>query len=467
MGVAMSEFAGFDFDGSTALAWSKFQARLADHVAEMEDDALLIVGAESSVDEDEGAGAAPYVQFCAFSEDQVRCEMSSNEYLAAKHRLDPVGVETLKGLGWSAPTCDRDDEDPGEGSANFYLDVDRSHADQLAVMTVTAFRDVFGVAHPVFLSSGELAEDDESALDVPTSPRFEVDPDEPIAVMPSGREHLQSMVDEALTPVLGHVPEHDQDGDIPVVSDSALVFVKVLEGVPAIQMFAPVVHDVTALDRAALEVAILNRDMSFIKFVLTNGRVLAFLEFSAWPFAPEHLRTMLALMFATLDQVDEDLTARVGGSRTFETALDEDEYVDEEDDEDECEGKWCRIDEDEDEDEDDEVDLAWHPALVTLNQLDAESRGSVDPELAASICEMDRDLILGLIRVERGQEIQWREDRDQAIQDGDPDEDVKLFDNLMRHAQFNVKLLRRALRVVVEQKLGRQPKGEIHEASDA
>jgi len=443
----MSEFTGLDFDGSTALAWSEFQARLADHVAEMEDDALLIVGAESSVDEDEGAGAAPYVQFCAFSEDQVRCEMSSNEYLAAKHRLDPVGVETLKGLGWSAPTCDRDDEDPGEGSANFYLDVDRSHADQLAVMTVTAFREVFGVAHPVFLSSDKLTDDGEPALDVPTSPHSEVDPDEPIAVMPSGREHLQSMVDDALTPFLGHVPEHDEDGDIPVVSESALVFVRVLEGVPAIQMFSPVVHHVTDLDRAALEVAILNRDMSFIKFVLRSDRVYAFLEFSAWPFAPEHLRTMLAMMSATLDVVDEDLTARVGGSRAFETPND---YVDD------------------DEDEDDDVPgLAWHPALMTLNQLDAESRGSVGPELAASICEMDRDLILGLIAEENGREVEWREDRDQAIQDGDPDEDVDLYEKLRRHAERNVKLLRRALRVVVERKLGRQPKGEIHEASDA
>ena len=183
----------------------------------------------------------------------------------------------------------------------------------------------------------------------------------------------------------------------------------------------------------------------------------AFLEFSAWPFAPEHLRTMLAMMSATLDHVDEDLTARIGGSRAFENV---DDYADEDDDDDECE------DEDEDED-DDEVELAWHPALVTLNQLDAESRGSVDPELAASICEMDRDLILGLIAVERGQQTQWREDRDQAIQDGDPDEDVDLYEKLRRHAERNVNLLRRALRVVVERKLGRQPKGEIHEASDA
>jgi len=54
----LSELAGFDLDRSTARAWSKFQARLADHVADMEDDDILVVEAESAVDEDAATGSA-------------------------------------------------------------------------------------------------------------------------------------------------------------------------------------------------------------------------------------------------------------------------------------------------------------------------------------------------------------------------------------------------------------------------
>lgn len=435
-GVELSEFADFDLDRSTARAWSKFQARLADHVADMQDDDILLVEAESAADEDEADGSAPYVQFCAWGEEFVRCEVSSNDYLATEHLLDPAAVETLTALGWSAPTCGRDDDDPGEESANFYLDVDRSHVDRLAVMTVKALRDVFGVAHPVFLSAGNLTDDDEPAPDlgVPASQAIsEPDPDELIAVSPRDREHLRALVDDALTPFFGHVPEHDDDGDIPVVSGSGLVFVRVLEGVPAIQMFAAPVVGVSDLERAAFEVAVLNRDIRFIKFLVVEDRVMAYLYIPAWPFAPQHLRTMLALMSETVDEVDDDLVVRVGGRRAFEAASRPEEEPGDED------------------------ESTLHPAMMTLLQLDAESPGSVDPELAASICANDRDLILELITCNSEQEIAWRKSRDEAILSGDLDDAADVCDHEMQHAERTTNLLRRALRVVVERELGRRP----------
>lgn len=439
-GVELSEFAGFDLDRSTARAWSKFQARLADHVADMADGDFLLVEAESSVDEDEDDvdGSAPYVRFCAFGENRVRCEVSSNEYLAAEQLLSPVGIETLKGLGWTAPTCDRDDEDPGQGSANFYVDVERSDADRLAVMAVKALRDVFGVAHPVFLSSDDLPEDDEPASDlgVPTSqPRPEPDVDEPIAVVPRDGEHLQALVDEALTPFFGHLPEHDEDGDIPVISGSGLVFVRVLEEAPVIAMFAAIVCDVTDLQRAAFEVSVLNRDWRFIKFVLTEDRVMAYLYLPALPFAPRHLRSMLSLMSETVDQVDDDLVVRIGGRQPFDAAASSEE----------------------DPLEEQAGESPMHPAMMTIHQLDAESPGSVDPELAASICGMDRDLILELITWNGVQEIGWRHRRDEAILTGDLNDEAEVCHTETEHAERTTNLLRRALRVVVERELGREP----------
>ena len=438
----MSEFAGFDLDRSTQRAWSAFQARLADRVAELADDEILIVEVGSVVEED-AEGSAPYVQFCAWGGTMVRCEVSSNAYLDPRVRLDSAGADVIVELGWSAPTAGRD-EAAAEGSSNFFLDAERADADRLAVMSTRVLRDVFGVAHPAFLLSDDLGT--EAAAPVEQTP-------EAAATFPNDREHLQQLVDAALAPYFGHEPSHDEDDDIPVVSGSAMVFVRVLEDAPIVQLFCPLVCGVEDRDRAAFEVSVLNRDQRFLKFVLVEDDVIVHLYLPAYPFAPEHLRAMLGLMSSSVDALDEDLVARVGGRRMFEPADDEEdedvedvERVGDEDGEVEPEGEA---------EEDPEAETeAVHPAMLTLLQLDAESPGSLTPELAASVCAMDRDLILELITWNSEQEIVWRQARDRAYLQGEAEE-AGVCGHEMSHAEQTVNLLRRALRLVVERQLGR------------
>jgi hypothetical protein len=111
---ALSEFAGFDLDRSTERAWSRFQVKLADHLAEMRDDDMLIVSADSAVDDKE-EGAAPYVQFVAWGETMVRSEVASNAYLAEEARLDGAAERMIAGLGWHEPTAGKDDDDLRRG----------------------------------------------------------------------------------------------------------------------------------------------------------------------------------------------------------------------------------------------------------------------------------------------------------------------------------------------------------------
>jgi hypothetical protein len=430
----MGEFAGFDLDRSTERAWSAFQARLADRVADLSDDEIVVVEVGSVVDQD-AEGAAPYVQFCAWGDTRVRCEVSSNEYLDPHVRIDRAGVDTIVELGWSAPTARRD-EDAGEGSSNFFLDAERVEGDRLAVMTTRVLRDIFGVAHPAFLVTDDLAPE--------TSPAPPEPPVEAPATFPRDREHLQELVDAALTPFFGHEPSHDEDDDIPVVSGSAMVFVRVLEEAPIVQLFCPLVREVGDRDRAAFEVSVLNRDQRFLKFVLAGDDVMVHMYLPAYPFAPEHLRAMLALMSSSVDTLDDDLVARVGGRRMFEATDDEEPGEPEE-----AGGQPAAGEEDPGSDTD-----AIHPAMLTLLQLDADSPGSLTPELAASVCGMDRDLILELITWNSDQEIAWREARDEAILRGDAEE-AEVCGQEMSHAEQAVNLLRRALRLVVERQLGR------------
>lgn len=453
MGVEMGEFAEFDLDRSLARAWSRFQARLADHLAGMEDDDQLLVEAESSV-EDDDAGAAPYVQFIAWGEDMLRAEVSSDHYLASEHLLEEAGQEALTGLGFEAPTHAPEEPD-GSGSANFFIDEHRTEADRLAVMGVRALRDVFGVTHPAFLSADNLAEDAQEPADLGVrTPQAATEPleGEPVAVYPQGRDELQSLVDDVLTPLLGHPPEKDDDGDIPIVTGTSLVFVRVVPDAPVVELFSCLVSGVDDRKRAAFEVAVLNRDVQFLKFVLAGDSIIASLHLPAWPFAPEHLRAMLILMSTTVDRLDDDLAVRLDGRRAYEP-----------DDEDSTEPT----------PEPDETppvateDAATHPALMTLLQLEADAPGSVEPALAASICEDDRDLILRLITWNGEQEGDWRRARDKALVAGDPEGLADACDDEVLLAEQLVNLLRRALRIVVERELdqrsgstaGRSPVG--------
>ena len=222
-----------------------------------------------------------------------------------------------------------------------------------------------------------------------------------------------------------------------------------LEDAPIVQLFCPLVCGVEDRDRAAFEVSVLNRDQRFLKFVLVEDDVMVHMYLPAFPFAPEHLRAMLGLMSSSVDALDEDLVARVGGRRMFEpTDSDDVEDVEElEDDE--------REDDEVGQEQDAEAETeAIHPAMLTLLQLDAESPGSLTAELAASVCAMDRDLILELITWSSEQEIVWRQARDRAYLQADAEE-AEVCGHEMSRAEQTVNLLRRALRLVVERQLGR------------
>jgi hypothetical protein len=422
----VSEFAGFDLDRSTARAWSRFQARLADHLAEMGDDDVLVVDTE--VARSDLPGAAPYVQF-AGGDATVRGEVSSNNYLAEAHELDAGDVSRLVDLGWRPPTVGPG-KPLGGGSANFFVDLPRVEADRLAVMAVKALREVFGIAHPAFLSAGELGQDPDAPVSIPA----EEGSPEPLAVMPQSAEHLNDLVDAALIPLFGSTPERDADGDIPVPWGSSLVFVRVDEETPVVDLFSVVVEGVVDLERAAFEVGVLNRDLRFVKFFLVERRVLARVNLPAWPFVPEHLRSMLTGMSAKIDEIDEDLLARVGGRLPFASP-----------DEGPATPRFPATRP--------EAVASDDTVLMTLLQLDADAEGRVDPALAAGVCGYDQELIVRLLGETEGQEVAWRHARDEALLGGDGQEAASCRHEMEAWERTTV-LLRRALRLTVERRAG-------------
>ena len=441
----------FEVDRATASAWRQFQAQLADRLTTMEEDDVAVV--EAMVGEEPEAGAVPYVQFCAYGPGMLRGEVAGNHVLDARWALAEESVRTLGEIGYHEPSYAPDDE-PDHGSLNHYVDLPQGEADRLAVMATRALRDVFGVPHPALLSGDLVDETDAGAVEAAAHERL----DEPVAAFPhGGPEELSAMVDRALTPYFGHEPRHDSDGDIPVTAGLSLFFVRVHEELPVVEMFGCVATDVTDLEAAQREVTILNRDVRFAKFRLSGDSIMVDLQLPAWPFVPEHLRAMVAMLGDLLTGVEDDLVERVGGRHVHDPRDSEDDEAEAERTDDEGEGGTGCLDDDRGRTVAGaergrrgrpERDRGTYADLV-LAQLNADKRGSVDPELAASICGHDADVILDLIRVNEEQEIAWRQARDEALVEGNVD-DVAPCEAELRYAAASTRLLRRALRVVVE-----------------
>ena len=100
-------------------------------------------------------------------------------------------------------------------------------------------------------------------------------------------------------------------------------------------------------------------------------------------------------------------------------------------------------------DEEDAVDDdPIHPVMLCMLQLDAERPGSVGPATAAKLCGHDSALLLELIRWNEGQEIAWRQARDEAYA-SDEDDEAEVCEIERAHASRTVTVLRTALRRVL------------------
>lgn len=344
----------------------------------------------------------------------------------------------LLALGWAAQASDPDDPD-GNESPNFWIDAQPGELADLAGASVAAIRDVFGVPHPSFLiasgAAGDLGGAAESlGLPPPSSEEPPPIDDEPLAIEPADREHLIRLVDAALVPVVGGEPAHDDDGDIPIRSGSAIVFVRVAEDGPFIEPFSPILVGVEGSPLALERISQLNRWVRFVSFGWDSGTVHASMHLYCHPFVPEHLRHAVAVLTSVADRLDDELRLGLGG-RPF--------FVEDEADRTDA----APVDAAEDEAEEELPE-----ALLTILQLDTEGEGerAISAEEVANICGRSRADILRYIRIAELQVIEWRSSAEEALGDGDSDEWAACVHE-GKAWQSTVDLLRSALRVVARE----------------
>lgn len=428
--VIRSEPPEFDLDKRLAMAWAQMHGRLVSALSRLAPAELLRIELPSAYDEATLAGAAPYLQFIGYGEGRVRGELSSNHVLDERHRLSDTQGHALLELGWGAP-----DSDPRDQDHNFWIDAEGDGLTDLAEASVAAIRDVFGVPHPSFLIASDLNGDAGGPAELLGLPRLTPEStsttdDEPLSIVPTDHDHLVELVDAALAPVVGGPPAHDDDGDIPIRSGSAIVFVRVADDGPFIELFSPVLVDVEGTPLALERISQLNRWVRFVSFGWDGGTVHASMHLYGHPFVPEHLWHAVAVLTSVADRLDDELRLGLGGRAFFG----EDES-----------GGTDDVPAGLGTDGGEDVELP--EALLTLIQLDAEGEGRVTPEEAADISGRDRGDILGYIRIAEEQVIEWRSAAEEALGDGDREEAAACAHE-GKAWQSTVDLLRSALRLV-------------------
>lgn len=294
----------------SAVVWDDFEDRLAAYLATMghiEDELVLETPGS------EGPGAAPYVRVGVVRPGVLRAELSGNGVLEEIHRLDVLRLRGVFRLGWEAPDHDH-------GFPNYHTEVEVDEADVLARRIRLALGDQFGITAPALLSHrarGPAAEGVD-ALGISPSEGVPVDTvparRPAAAVVPESRDELVELLGAALAETLGRDVERDDDDDFVLEGGGHLFYARVRADEPTIEVFTRVVHDVDSATRAAVEVALLNRDVRWAKFHLDEGSVFMTLTLPGSPYSAEHVVMLVPWFSRTLLQIRDDLALRTGGS---------------------------------------------------------------------------------------------------------------------------------------------------------
>lgn len=403
-GVARRADGEFDLDNAIESAWVAFTERLHELIAGIEPFGSLILGLPTAIELADLKGAAPYVQVLARGESALRAEVSGNTFLDPRLYLSEAQQRTLTAIGWDRPTVAVDES--GAESANFGVDLPCSAAGRLADMTVATIRAVFDVPHPSFLEIAGAPE-----------PEFDDLPDGP---SPKGPEDLRRRVEALLAERFDQPVLRDADGDIPIRSGSAMVFVRVSTELPVVELFSPLLLGVSG-DALVLErLNRTNRSLRFARLTWTRGTVLANHEVWCDPFVPDMLMRSVDMMMELADDLDDSLRPELGGRRFFEDNEAPPVAATPEDPSD------------------------MHPALLTIVQLTADGAGLSAAE-AAKICGYDRDLVLRLITDADGQGLEWGK----AATDTDDAAEAEVCRGEATSWEVTADLLRAALREIV------------------
>lgn len=289
----------FDVDASILAGWARFSAHLAGLVRELTpgDTFDLAIPVAGRVD-----AGSPAVRFTGIPGPGVVVEIAGDSTIGPGRRLGEARREQLRVLGWA---------DPDHGG-DLTLHGTPEDADRLGSVVGRTLETVFGVPHPAFLSD---AGGTGAAAGDPPPDRTQADDPDFVPFVISTPDEATRAVGTALAEVYARDMPADEHDVFAVPAGSALLFVRAHRSLPLVVFRCPLVSAVTDAGAAEREVAILNRDSLWCRYVFDGETIYAESELVDRVFVPVNFKIRLTEVATEIDDVDDDLARRVDGKR--------------------------------------------------------------------------------------------------------------------------------------------------------
>jgi hypothetical protein len=202
-----------------------------------------------------------------------------------------------------------------------------TQAGRLAAIAIRTLREVYGTPHPAFLTYSATALEGE--LELPALGAARRVPGIGAAAAPAAHDpsaplpdRVRAVVSDLLMQPVDELPV-DADGDIAIRSGSAMVFVRITDNPPLVEVSSPVLTEVRATQRLYERLSALTKTLPVGRLYLEDDTVWASVGVFGTDFQPTHLSTAIRVMTGLADVLDDRLQGDFGGKVFFGEALPE------------------------------------------------------------------------------------------------------------------------------------------------
>jgi hypothetical protein len=305
-----------DLTAKVNAAWDEFSQALTQALPVLPADTELELTLDPTAS---GTGEAVYtVSVMPSGSEHVHAYAVSNAMLAPEHRLPRAAVGALVALGWSPPGV------VAGAAERFGLQLPTEQGGRVAAIVCRTLREIYGTPHPAFLLYSAVAPDG-SPVEAPPLGSARPMPSDPDVMDLPGRSELDAMpLREKVTAVIAAMmkiaPETlpvDKDGDIGIRSGSAMVFVRVRDNPPLVDVFSPVLTEINANEKLYLRLSDLTHRMPIGRLYCNDQTVWASVPVFGRDFQATHLMLAVQVMTGLADELDDRLHGEFGGKRFF------------------------------------------------------------------------------------------------------------------------------------------------------
>ncbi len=325
--VLLDEPTTADLRSKVTDAWREFAAALAALLPTLPPGAHVDLTLDPTAS---GTGAAVYSVSLKVGPDGALDALAvGNAGLPEGYRMDRAAVADMVALGWSPPGVVA-----GSGDS-FGFSTTVPQAQRLATLVARTLRDVYGAPHPAFLVYLVHDEEDQPLDTTPLgTARHEPSLDDDIdldaldgdgtltAALASAAEEIP--LEERVRSVVATMSKTtvdqlqvDGDGDVGIRAGSAMVFVRVRDNPPLVDVFSPILTEVEPTEQLYVKLSELTNRMPIGRLYCTGDTVWASIPVFGRNFQATHLMLAVQVMTGLADELDDRLHGEFGGKRFF------------------------------------------------------------------------------------------------------------------------------------------------------